>query len=64
MQEIKQKDHESIAIPKTPTVKRKIGKTTYEVSLHFSNISTENVQDKLRRIILNDCNSLKNLPSD
>lgn len=34
--------------------KRKIGKTTYIVSLYFNNDSTENVQDKLRRIIIND----------
>ncbi|MCI9382140.1 MAG: hypothetical protein HFG88_14180 [Dorea sp.] len=27
----------------------------FVVSLHFNKNSTENVQDKLRRIIINDC---------
>lgn len=63
MQETKQTGYETTA-PKPPTIMRKIGKTTYEVSLHFSKTSTENVQDKLRRIILNDCNGVKTKLSD
>ncbi len=34
--------------------KIKIGTATYEISLYFSKTSTENVQDKLRRIIIKD----------
>lgn len=44
------------------TIKRKIGKATYIVSLHFSKDSIENVQDKLRRIIINDCMNGKEMP--
>lgn len=36
-------------------IRKKIGKTTYEVTLHFSSTSTENPYDKLKRIILNNC---------
>lgn len=35
-------------------MKEEIAGTTYEVSAHFSTISVENVQDKLRRIILSN----------
>lgn len=36
-------------------IRKTIGKTTYEVSLHFSKTSTEKPHDKLKRIIINDC---------
>ncbi len=39
---------------KQTIIKRKIGKTTLIASLHFNKNSTETVQDKLRRIIIND----------
>ncbi len=40
-------------------VRKTIGKTTYEVSLHFSKTSTESAHDKLKRIIINDCTNPK-----
>jgi len=36
-----------------PTFKKKIGLTTYEVSVHFSENARENLHKKLERIILN-----------
>ncbi len=36
-------------------MKRKIGKTTLIVLLHFNRNRTETVQDKLQRIIISDC---------
>lgn len=40
-------------------VRKSIGRTAYEVTLHFSSTSKENPYDKLKRIILNDCTMLK-----
>lgn len=34
------------------STKRKIGKTTYEVIVHFNENATETMQDKLTRIML------------
>ena len=38
----------------TPCLQKKIDKTTYLVEVHFSATSTQNVEDKLRRVILYD----------
>ena len=46
MQENTQTVTKTTAAPKPQTVKRKIGKTTYELSLHFSQTSTERMSDK------------------
>lgn len=55
MQEI-----QDVTLPnKPPCIKRTIGNTTYEVSLHFSNTSTESAHDKLKRIIISDCTNPK-----
>ena len=43
-------------------IRKSIGRTAYEVTLHFSSTSTENPYDKLKRIILNDCTDLKKIP--
>ena len=37
-----------------PYLEQKIDKTTYLVEIHFSEKSTQNVEDKLKRVILND----------
>ena len=34
---------------------KKIGKTTYRVTIHFSETSKETMSDKIKRLILNDC---------
>ena len=38
----------------TPCLQKKIDKTTYLVEVHFSDTSTQNVKDKLKRVILQD----------
>ena len=38
-----------------PALVKKIGKTTYKVRVHFSQTSTETMSDKIKRLILNDC---------
>ena len=48
MEELKNKDKKGIS------TKRKIGKTTYEVVVHFNENSTETMQDKLARIMLRE----------
>ncbi|HHK7012923.1 TPA: transposon-encoded TnpW family protein [Streptococcus pneumoniae] len=48
MEELKNKDKNGIG------TKRKIGKTTYEVVVHFNENSTETMQDKLARIMLRE----------
>lgn len=37
-----------------PILRQVIGRTTYEVTLHFSQTSRETMADKVRRLILND----------
>ena len=51
MQENTQTVTKTTAAPKPQTVKRKIGKTTYELSLHFSQTSTERMSDKVMRLL-------------
>ena len=48
MEELKNRDKEGIS------TKRKIGKTTYEVIVHFNDKSSETMQDKLKRIMLRE----------
>ena len=43
-------------------IRKTIGRTVFEVTLHFSSTSTENPYDKLKRIILNDSANLKKFP--
>ena len=38
----------------TPCLQKKIDKTTYLVEVHFSDTSTQSVEDKLKRVILYD----------
>ena len=48
MEELKNEDKNGIS------TKRKIGKTTYEVVVHFNENATETMQDKLARIMLRE----------
>lgn len=48
MEELKKIDKKGIS------TKRKIGKTTYEVVVHFNENATETMQDKLTRIMLRE----------
>lgn len=41
-------------------IRKRIGRTVFEVTLHFSSTSTENPYDKLKRIILNDSTEPEN----
>ncbi len=54
--------HNKIVTSDPQRVRKIIGRTAYEVTLHFSSTSTENPYDKLKRIILNDCANLKKIP--
>ncbi len=47
------------AIPKILSIKKKIGRTTYEVSMHFSKSSKESMEDKVERHIQNDYRKMK-----
>ena len=48
MEELKNTDKKGIS------TKGKIGKTTYEVVVHFDENATETMQDKLTRIMLSE----------
>ncbi len=37
-----------------PALVKKIGKTTYKVRVHFSTTSTENMNDKIKRMLKNE----------
>lgn len=37
-----------------PAVRKKIGKTTYIVKVHFSDKATETMNDKIKRMIRNE----------
>ncbi|WP_317854858.1 transposon-encoded TnpW family protein [Chakrabartyella piscis] len=39
---------------------KQIGKTTYFVNVHFSETSKETLQDKMERLIKNECVNLEN----
>ena len=43
-------------------IRKKVGRTVFDVTLHFSSTNTENPYDKLKRVILNDCINLKKIP--
>lgn len=47
------------SVQQIPNIKKKIGTTTYEVSMHFSTSSKESIEDKIERLIQNDCSNLK-----
>lgn len=40
-------------------IRKKIGRTTYEVSMYFSESSKESLEDKINRLIQNDCSDLQ-----
>lgn len=40
----------------TPKLVKKIGSTTYEISMFFSKTSKETISDKIMRLIKNDTN--------
>ena len=37
-----------------PTLIKKIGKTTYKVTIHFSSTSRETMSDKIKRMLRNE----------
>ena len=37
-----------------PVLVKKIGKTTYRVTIHFSNTSRETMSDKIKRMLRNE----------
>ena len=58
MEELKNTDKKGIS------TKRKIGKTTYEVVVHFNENATETMQDKLKRIMLREMEREKHQKGD
>jgi len=46
---------------KTPTITRRIGNTTFDIHVHFSETSKETFTDKVLRLIKNDasCEAMK-----
>lgn len=47
-----------------PAVKKKIGKTTYIVKVHFSDKATETMEDKIKQMIKNDVNNADFIKND
>ena len=43
--------------PEAPVVRKKIGKTTYLVKVHFNPDSKETLQDKLESMLVNEVNN-------
>ena len=43
----------------TPATVKKTGKTTYKVHVHFSNTSTETMSDKIKRMLKNEIQQMK-----
>ena len=58
MEELKNTDKKGIS------TKRQIGKTTYEVVVHFNENATETMQDKLTRIMLRELRRKSNEKKD
>ncbi len=42
----------------TPALVKKIGKTTYRVTIHFSTTSRETMSDKIKRMIRNEVSQM------
>jgi hypothetical protein len=40
-----------------PAITRKLGRTTYQVYVHFSETSKETLTDKIMRLVKNDINT-------
>lgn len=55
MDDVKESDDKK----EIPAIKKKIGKTTYEVSMHFSSESKKCMEDKIMRLIENECDNIK-----
>ena len=43
--------------PEAPVVRKKIGKTTYLVKVHFNPDSKETLQEKIERMLVNEINN-------
>ena len=41
-----------------PAIVKKTGNTTYQVKIHFSTTSKETMSDKIKRLIINDCEKI------
>ena len=41
-----------------PALMKKIGKTTYKITVHFSTAGTETVQDKIKRMLRNEIQNI------
>ena len=41
-----------------PAIVKKIGNTTYQVKIHFSTTSKETMSDKIKRLIIDDCEKI------
>lgn len=60
MSDVKTTQNETTAAPTmtepedAPTLVKKIGRTAYEVSFHFSTTSKETMSDKIKRLIKRD----------
>ena len=51
---LKMTDKNTATTTPAPSVKKKIGKTTYIVKVHFSKNATETMSDKIKRMIRTD----------
>ena len=45
-----------VTVPEAPTFRKKVGKTTYLVRVHFNPDSKETLQQKLERMLVNEVN--------
>ena len=64
LSEIEKRKVEFLEELKNISTKRKIGKTTYEVVVHFDENATETMQDKLTRIMLRELRRKSNEKKD
>ena len=54
---MEQTEKQTIDKEQCPHIKKKIGRTTYNVAIHLSKTSRETMTDKINRLILHDINS-------
>ncbi|WP_409968016.1 transposon-encoded TnpW family protein [Bengtsoniella intestinalis] len=47
-------ERESAPVPHQPHFIKKVGNTTYHVNLHFSQTSTETLEDKIERFMMRE----------
>lgn len=54
-------ENKAVETTTPPSFTHKVGGITYKVNIHFNEKSSETMDDKIKRMMLDDCNNPKNI---